>query len=404
VFGHRDLRSGWLAIRIFDHASKFQKVPSLIAIDCANSPVDLAVLSKPGGFAWWYAELMDDEGCGAVVIWSFGLPFLPGYKSEYDQGHETVPRARPSLNVALYEQGKQTFYLLHEFLENDVSWDGANAWTFGDSTMRVEELKDRRSLSMTLDCPVAQSSQRLRGQLTLEGAIPTIDASSRELAAHAHAASTSHKWTPLALPAEGRFHFDTGDYTLSVNGHAYFDRNFSDTPLHKLGIDTWVWGHSSGSEGDRIFYILWEKDAAEPLCLGFELTRSGEMTVIRDLEPRLLEAQRTAWGMPTWSTVELRKNGAVWIRCELGTRIEHGPFYLRYISNNTLSDGEKCLGSAEIIVPDRIDLARHRPLVRMRVSQDGSRNSMWLALFEGTGRTRLTRLFKKHTERLRRKP
>jgi carotenoid 1,2-hydratase len=391
-----------LTLRGFDHASKLEKVPSLIAIDCANSPVDVGVLTKPGGFAWWYAELMDDEGSGAVVIWSFGLPFLPGYKSDHDRGQGTLPRSRPSLNVALYEKGKPTFYLLHEFSENDVSWDGAHAWNFGQSTMKVEERDGRRSLAMSIDCPVAQSSQRLRGQLTLEGTIPTMDAKARQLADAALGAVTTHKWTPLALPAEGRFQFDTGDYTLSVNGHAYFDRNFSGSPLHKLGIDTWFWGHSSGPEGDRIFYILWEKGSTDPLCLGFELKRSGETTVLSDLVPRLSNERRTVWGMPSWSTVELHRNDDLWIRCELKTRIEHGPFYLRYISENTLTNGARCLGSAEVIVPDRIDLSRHRPLVRMRVSQDGGRNSMWLPLFEGTGRTRLTRLFKAHTEKLRR--
>ena len=34
------------------------------------------VLDTPG-FAWWYLDVVDAEGTGLVLIWSFGLPFLP---------------------------------------------------------------------------------------------------------------------------------------------------------------------------------------------------------------------------------------------------------------------------------------------------------------------------------------
>ena len=84
----------------------------MIVLDHPNAPICSSVIHQPGGFAWWYAELLDDKGNGMVLIWSFGLPFLPGYKSANDSGKPETPLSRPSLNVALYEAGEPSFYLL----------------------------------------------------------------------------------------------------------------------------------------------------------------------------------------------------------------------------------------------------------------------------------------------------
>jgi hypothetical protein len=56
------------------------------------------------------------------------------------------------------------------------------------------------------------------------------------------------------------------------------------------------------------------------------------------------------------------------------------------------------LGSAEVIDPSRIDLDRHRPLVRMRVATDLQRNSIWLPLFQGSRHGRVARLFQSLTQ------
>ncbi len=361
----------------------------MIVLDSARSPVDASVLDEPGGFAWWYAELMDSEGTGAVVIWSFGLPFLPDYKSANDRGDIQLPRNRPSLNVALYEKGRPTFYVLHEFEPSDVHWDGENTWRFGTSEFKVTETKVRRTLEAKLDVPISNSHQRLRGTMRIEGAIPSsLNEEVKEQP------EVSHKWTPLALPAHGQIDVDAEDYGIRTEGHAYFDRNFSAHPLHELGIDRWFWGHTSGRQGDRIFYILWENDAATPMCLGFEVDPDGQTRVRSDLTPKLGPEHRTIWGMRSWKRVELWDGPTRWVSCRLTERIENGPFYLRYLTQNIVDAQGVLSGSAEVIEPKRIDMWQHRPLVKMRVSRDGVRNSTWIALFEGTGKTRIKRLIK----------
>ena len=82
------------------------------------SPVDRApdrtVLRSAGGFTWFYVDLVDDRGNGATVIWSWGLPFLPGYASAARAGRPQLPIERPSVNVVVYQGGRERFYLLSE--------------------------------------------------------------------------------------------------------------------------------------------------------------------------------------------------------------------------------------------------------------------------------------------------
>ena len=50
----------------------------MIAVGPSDVPFAPAMLETPGSLVWWYVDLVDDHGNGAVCIWSFGLPFLPG--------------------------------------------------------------------------------------------------------------------------------------------------------------------------------------------------------------------------------------------------------------------------------------------------------------------------------------
>ena len=359
----------------------------MITLGNANSPVSKSVLYEPGGFAWWYAEILDEQGNGAVVIWSFGLPFLPVYKSDNDRGTKVLPAARPSLNVALYERGEPSFYLLHEFARDDVVWNDQHSWRFGNNKMTVSDQDGERSLRVSFDCPVADGQDRLRGTLTLSGVIPYADENTSD-----HSGASEHHWTPLALPARGEFLLHTSDYRLQVSGDAYFDRNASEQALHHLGIEFWLWGHAPTEDGNRIFYVLWEKDNPRPLTLGYEVDARGQLTERRDLTPVFEQQRRTVYGMRTWKRVELFDHGKSWMHVELTRCVDNGPFYLRYITDTRVPDATATVGSAEVINPSRVDLLRHRPLVRMRVSRDTGHNSIWLPLFEGAKQTRIRRL------------
>jgi hypothetical protein len=86
----------------------------LISLCSADRAPDPAVLRNPGGFTWFYVDLVDEQGRGATLIWSWGLPFLPGYAKAARAGHPQLPIERPSVNLVVYEGGREIFYLLSE--------------------------------------------------------------------------------------------------------------------------------------------------------------------------------------------------------------------------------------------------------------------------------------------------
>ena len=71
---------------------------TLSSADCAPDP---AVLRSPGGFTWFYVDLVDDHGRAATLIWSWGLPFLPGYAQSARTGRPRLPLQRPSVNLVV---------------------------------------------------------------------------------------------------------------------------------------------------------------------------------------------------------------------------------------------------------------------------------------------------------------
>ena len=356
----------------------------MLSLDDAAQPLDRELLDAPGGFAWWYVELSDPRRERALVcIWSFGLPFLPDYASKLRAGHAELPRARPSLNLALYEHGQLRHYVLHEFAEADARWtvedDATERWRFGGTEISSELRRGRRQLRIDLDLPVDAVSGRWRGTLELTGVVPRIV--SPLVGA---SAPSPHRWTPLVAGASGHAEIALpGAQKFRLDGSAYHDRNGSPLGLEALGVREWIWTRGRFPEEERIAYVL--RGAHETQVLGFELASDGALRT-SPLVDRGPVARKTRWGMPGRRRLVLGREGgplSPWLDVRLGAPVDDGPFYLRYLGQASRGGGRAGEASLEVIAPRRIDLARHRPLVRMRVASDTRPNSMWLPLFQG---------------------
>ena len=338
-------------------------------------------LAAGGGFAWWYAELLDKNENGIVLIWSYGLPFLPGYIDAARSGEAELPSERPSLNVAIYREGKPCFYALREFEPRDVRWDGDGHWIYGDTEIRSVVRGQQRDVHIQLDLPVKASASRLQGEVSFSGIIPDRHG---DLAQPFSIPRSAHAWTPLIAPTTGDASLRWGSSEqLQFRGRVYHDRNWSMRGLHDLGIKTWIWGRAAFGKEDRIFYVLLGENDESPKTVGFRLAKSGIFTLEEDLEVELPTPHKTSWGMPDWSHITIKKRGRTWLHMRTSQWVDHGPFYIRKLTTAGSSLPEIARGSLEVIVPDRIDLDRHRPLVRMRVENGQGNNSMWLPLFQG---------------------
>lgn len=364
----------------------------MIEVGAPQDGVNPELLLAPGGFAWWYVDVVTPDGDGVVLIWSYGLPFLPGYAAAARRGAPQLPAERPSVNLVVYRAGAPVFYLLQEH--------PANSAPVGDDLTREQRLAGcrftrraeggRLVLEAVLDCAVPGMDERLTGTIRVDGV-------ARTSADGGAPADAPHVWTPLTGPATGDVSLDLGGRPLAhLRGRAYHDRNGGHVPLHELGIDRWMWGRIPLAERERIYYLLWPEGAspgADPLALGVEVGADG-VTQQVPLSVELGPSRRALAGLRWPERLMLHDRGQPWLQVRHRALADDGPFYLRLLSEGVADDGERATGWSEIVHPDRVDSNVLRPLVRMKVHRVEGRNSFWLPLFTGPREGRVGRLLR----------
>ncbi|MCC6873127.1 MAG: hypothetical protein IT378_02370 [Sandaracinaceae bacterium] len=347
-------------------------------------PLAPALLDAPGGFAWWYADLLDAHGNGVVVIWAFGLPFLPGYQSAARRGIAPAARARPSIYVTVYREHVEELYLLQELGPDACSWqpgpDG-DRWRFDASSIASTIHGDRRALRIDLDAPLPGGG-RVHGRIELEGPARAGEGTTR--------GRSPHDWAPLLGPSHGGADLTIAGQPFSMRGRGYHDRNGSAVHLDGLGIEHWIWGRVPADDRELVYYLLWPKGGAPPRAIGLEIDAHGRTTHRDELRVTLRGRRLARFGMPYWKRVEIHDTQGRWLRLRHPHRLDDGPFYLRFATRAEHRGGTS-LGSAELCRPGRVDLAPIRPFVRMKVSTLET-PSRWLPLLAGPRRGRVQRL------------
>ena len=206
------------------------------------------LLDHEGGFLWWYAEALDEAGNGLVLIWSFGLPFLPSWAGPAREGVRAALRTRPAINIALYSEGRLDGYWLEELDPTDARWDGAERWRFGNSRFEITRRDGRLLLDAELDVRTPGAAEGLQGQVTFDTVAARVE--------RGFAWDQRHAWTPLAGPGRADWALRCGARTWAGEGAPYLDRNHGEVMLDELGIHTWHWGHGSFADEQRIAYAL----------------------------------------------------------------------------------------------------------------------------------------------------
>lgn len=365
----------------------------MIELCSAASTPDPAVLRSPGGFTWFYVDLVDERGGGATVIWSWGLPFLPGYAQASRAGRPELPIDRPSVNIVVYGQGRERFYLLSELPADHCVWgEDGRSWKLGDcmftwsDTAAVNGAAPTRTLHGHLDLALPTGG-RVTGELWLSGPL-------RRDGEHAAGPdpSRSHVWTPVVAASRGGLRLNTPGGELVVEGRGYHDRNSAPQPLHDLGIQSWWWGRIALPGRDVVFYRLTPSaPGAAPRDLVVELGADGSFRTCEDAGFEVGRLRRSPWGLrwPT-SAAFLDPDGRR-VEVEVSALLDNGPFYQRYLLRGRCGSDEG-YGIGENVVPDRVDSDLLRPLVRMRVHRAEGPNSMWLPLFSGDSDGRWARM------------
>ncbi len=367
----------------------------LITISHPERPLDPALLHVKGGFLWWYMDLVNEQGDGAVLIWSWGLPFLPGLAQAARRGDGFVPTQRPSFNLSIYKNFELDCYTLQEYEPEQATWEHTilesgqreDTWVFGENRFKVWREAGDVCVEVQINERVPGSIDRLVGQVSARG---VARRAGLELVGD-H--DPHHDWTPLMGPGLGEVDVMLGEHTHYLfSARAYHDRNGGNAPLHELGFEHWIWGRMPLSDRELIYYILWPETGGAPECVGMEILDDGRTILHQDMDIRLSGAHRELAGMHWSERIELFNEGKKWGEVETAHILDNGPFYLRFFIKGNFH-GEIVTGVGEACDPARIDLGRHRPLVKMRVgAADGAGDSMWRPLFTGPKKGRVERL------------
>jgi len=362
----------------------------LIELSSAASAPDPTVLRSPGGFTWFYVDLVDEAGRGATVIWSWGLPFLPGYARAARAGHPERPIDRPSVNIVVYGDGRERFYLLSELPPDQCSWgDDGRSWRLGDCSFTWTDTPDGaggtvRSLRGTLDLALPTGG-RATGELLLTGGLRRDEPARPD-------PECTHTWTPMMAASRGGLRLNTPNGEFLLDGRGYHDRNSAARPLHDLGIQSWWWGRVALPGRDLIFYRLTPSaSGAAPRDLVVELAADGSCRAREDAGLQVGGLRRSPWGLRWPATAVFDDPDGRPVRVEVTSLLDNGPFYQRYQLRGRCGH-EEGYGIGEHLVPDRVDTDLLRPLVRMRVHRTAGPNSMWLPLFSGDSDGRWSRL------------
>jgi len=312
-----------------------------------QSRLDTRLLQRPGGWAWWYLDLVDEKGDGLVLIWAFGLPFLPG------QG---VASERPSIALSVYRDGQSEFVLLTEVEEAEVLPTG---WRFDDCWFHQWSDGERDGLDVVLDLPTVKG--RLQGTLSVDG--PRLVGSG---------SSGAHGWTPMMGAGDGWAAMRCADWEIELKGRAYRDRNEGDTPLDALGIRSWTWGRTSLDGRLVCWYLV---DGEHPSARLVRET-DGRLEVV-EVEVEEQDWQRDRYGLRWARRLTLVSPDGQTLHVEQRPPVDRSPFYLR---QPVVVNGQA--GWGETVCPSKLDLWWMRPLVEMRIQRLGA-NSPFLSWFSG---------------------
>jgi hypothetical protein len=357
-------------------------------------PLAPAAMRAPGGFTWWYLDALDGEGNGVVLIWSWGLPFLPGWTAA--QRHAPLPaQEAPSLNVVIYRRGRPDFYLLQPWPAASASWDQeSGVLTMGASRLHAPPAQagEPATVTVSLDCPVSGGAGRLQGTIRVQGMVR------QPVAAPGPPSAVAHDWSPVMPGARAEVDLTCADRRWRMTDlPAYHDRNAACCPIDRMGIRRWTWGRVSDAAGaSRIWYCVEpEVEGQAPVWWGLEVEPDGR-TVCRLLDaPRHRGWRWDRFGVAIPGHTRLQVQGTPWLTVRHVGTLDRGFFYVRTRARATgpgLTAAD-LPAITEWVLPQRVDRPWHLPLVRMAVDQaaTGAPSSRFVGLFTGPRGGRLGR-------------
>lgn len=258
------------------HESDFRA--RTIAAQCRDDYFDTAV--TPGGYRWWYLDVVSDCGEYSVVVIGFiGSVFSPYYARARKRGKQD-PFAHCAINPIIYgPRGKR--WAMTERTGDQFS-GGPDGIAVGPSSMRWRG----DALIVDIDEVCNPWPRRIRGRIVLHP---------QRMQSNAYAlhGSGRHRWWPAAPLARAEVAFE--DPALTFSGSAYLDTNVGDEPLES-GFLCWDWTRTEtptpGLETPALTYHTVQRDGHES-TLALAVDAKGDL--VRAEPPIAQRLPRSGW-------------------------------------------------------------------------------------------------------------
>ncbi len=328
---------------------------------------DPSLLGRAGAFDWWYLDLVDEAGNGAVVVASFGLPMIPLGLAER---RATPPRRLPALALSVYEAGRPAHWVFRTFGEDEARWDGS-VRRFGDHRVALGIGPER----VTFEATLAGSS----GHAAFEG---TIRAEGPVRRAPGAPTVAPHEWCLLSATARGAVDLQVEGRALRFDGTAYVDRNAGQAPLTDLGVTRWSWARLSFASGTLVWYETPEESRV------WWVRPDGGVEVLPGA-PRAVGARVGRYLLRHAAAIEVPGPEGL-LTVALDHAVEDGPFYRRFLVRAEAPGLGAGVGFAEWAAQGAMDRSPLLPLVRMAVDA-GPASSRWMPLLSGPPASRWRR-------------
>jgi carotenoid 1,2-hydratase len=312
----------------------------------------------PGAHEWWYFDAISDDGRDAfVVVWYATLPFDPVYGlgslrhiSQPDRYPKPDPLDHCAIGFSWYRDGKTMAYALNAFerdhFSHRIDHAGLNLRVSRNSLTR----DNQNTYLLNVETPVLGIGKKT-AEIQLEfKPKSSLTSWERNLGSTEH----PHLWILAAADCQVNGQIQVGKQKLEFSGRGYHDHNAGEDELSRA-FHRWHWGRFHRDQTTQVYYVC-EPVPGESHGLWLECDQG----IVKSVEPleRLEGSQprRTVFGIKYDDRLQCPGRSGAW---SLGKPVDQGPFYLRWVSENSqiCQKSQHGRGFSELLQADKL----HQP-------------------------------------------
>lgn len=326
-------------------------------------------LKQPGSYEWIYFDMISDCGnYSMVIIFYCGFPFASRYNNalrNYPDIHENINLSAadfPAVSFCLYENSKKLVNIHKIFGKDKISSEN-NHIKIGNNLLKMtsENGINKYFLNMNLYFPYRNLS--LSSEIEIqEITSPVLDEYNTDF-------DENHYWSPRSPLCFVKADISVGKRKLTLQGSGYSDRNYGTIPFFH-NIKEWFWGRFHSDTVNIIYYhIKYLHHKSLNILLLYD--KNGKAEHINNINTEF-SRKYNYFFLNYYKFIHLSNRNFI-IDISNNTKIDNGPFYIRYLSDFTLNYNGMDLtgkGITEYISPQRLKCRFLYPFINIKIKND----------------------------------